>query len=113
MYTAEAKHVLAGIDPAVLETAGVVSRAASEGLARGIRERSRADLGLAVTGWAGPESDGPDPVGCVYLAVATEDAVQSVRERYDGEREAVRERAASALLALALEAVRTMEPREP
>lgn len=113
VYTAAAKCVLAGLDREWLEAAGVVSAETTEQLARAIRERAGADVGLAVTGWAGPDGDGPDPVGCVYLAVATAAGLQCQRQRYDGPRERVRAEAVGGLLALALQTVRAFSPTQP
>ena len=47
-------------------------------MARRVRERFRADLGLAVTGIAGPDADDPGhAVGLVYLGLATADEVRT------------------------------------
>ena len=73
-YTNEAKTRLLGIDPALIEEHGAVSRPVAEEMARRVRERSGADIGLGVTGLAGPEGDGVNPVGTVYIAMAVEGA---------------------------------------
>jgi nicotinamide-nucleotide amidase len=54
----------------ILDEYGAVSAQTAEAMARGICARTGADLGIAVTGLAGPTGDGTDtPVGTVYLAL--------------------------------------------
>jgi len=103
VYTAEAKSVLAGLDPSRVRDAGVVSAEVTEELARSILERSGCPLALAVTGWAGPDSGGPDPVGCVYLSVASSSGCRSLRVVLEGPRQEVRRGAAERLLTMGLE----------
>jgi nicotinamide-nucleotide amidase len=105
VYSAEAKCALAGLAAEQIAGDGVVSAATTRRLAEGIRQRSGADLGLAVTGWAGPDSDGPDPVGSVYLGVATDQGTHVELRRYDGSRAGVRRAASAGLLAMALEVI--------
>ncbi len=103
VYTADAKASLAGLARGWVLKQGVVSAAVTEALALGIRERSGVELGAAVTGWAGPTSKGPDPVGTVYLAVAGPYGCCCRRKQLHGDRAAVRAAAAGALLELLLE----------
>jgi nicotinamide-nucleotide amidase len=72
VYSARAKAVLAGLDPAFISAHGTVSEPVTLALAAGIRQRLGTSWGLAVTGNAGPTEDpeGPAPVGtCVVAAV--------------------------------------------
>jgi PncC family amidohydrolase len=101
VYTADAKATLAGLDPDRLAADGAVSRVTTERLAEGIRSRAGADFGLAVTGWAGPDGGGPDPVGCVYLAIDGQGHRTCSRRLLSGPREHVRRQAARELLSLA------------
>lgn len=102
VYSAAAKQALAGVPEEVLRQAGTVSEATSAALALAIRDRAAVQLGLAATGWAGPEGD---DVGAVYLAVASAAGVRQRRLRLAGSRTQVRAAATSALLELALEAL--------
>jgi nicotinamide-nucleotide amidase len=71
-YSSEAKANLLDVPREMLKTHGAVSPEVAAELARMVRERFRTDLGLAVTGVAGPTSDSPEhPVGLVYLGLAT------------------------------------------
>ncbi len=60
------------VDPTLLETQGAVSPEVAAAMARGVRERFDTDLGLSITGIAGPDGGTADkPVGLVYLGLAT------------------------------------------
>jgi len=100
VYTASAKVTLAGVGDATLREHGTVSAETTEELAMGVRARSGADYGLAVTGWAGPTAAPGAVVGEVYGAVALGGAVRLERWRFDGDRGLVRLQAARALLEL-------------
>jgi nicotinamide-nucleotide amidase len=64
-------------------------------MARGIREQSKTDLGLSVTGIAGPSGGSPEkPVGLVYIALASPDGVKADEHRFLGTRGQVRQRTA-------------------
>jgi PncC family amidohydrolase len=70
-YANTAKHDLLGVDAASLAEHGAVSEIVAQQMAAGVRERFGADLGLAITGIAGP-GGGSDakPVGTVWLGRA-------------------------------------------
>ncbi len=68
-YAKEAKAELLGIDPELLEHNDAVSEAVARAMAEGALSRSRADLALGVTGFAGPASDGCEE-GLVHMALA-------------------------------------------
>ena len=77
--TDTARSIL-GVPPGLLEAHGAVSAEVAEAMARGVRGRFGAGIGLAVTGIAGPGGGTPEkPVGLVYLGLATADAVESRR----------------------------------
>lgn len=99
-YATEVKRTLGGVDAGVLDAHGPVSEQTAGALAQGVRERLGADVGLAVVGVAGPDTQGGRPVGSVALAVALPDATTRTRAlqlpAYD--RRAVQEFAASAAL---------------
>ena len=64
-------------------------------MARGVARVFRADVGLAVTGIAGPRGGLPaKPVGTVWFAVADPEGIRTARTRFPGDRAAVREAAA-------------------
>ena len=79
-YANEAKVELLGVAPALIEAHGAVSPEVAAAMADGVRRRLGADLGLSITGVAGPSGGTPEkPVGLVYLGLATADRVQTRR----------------------------------
>jgi nicotinamide-nucleotide amidase len=70
VYSNEAKIDLAGVDPDLIERFGAVSTEVAEALAQGIAERFDADLGVGITGIAGPGGGTEEkPVGLVCFSV--------------------------------------------
>lgn len=70
-YANEMKEKLLGVSPDTLQQYGAVSRETAEQMAEGVRNYAEADLGLSVTGVAGPACSENKPVGLVYVALAT------------------------------------------
>ena len=70
-YTNGAKAKLLGIDPALIEEKGAVSYEVAKEMAERAREILGADIGLGVTGLAGPDGDGVHEVGTVFVSMAT------------------------------------------
>jgi competence/damage-inducible protein CinA-like protein len=92
-YANSAKEQLVGVPPAVLEEHGAVSPEVAGALADGARARFGADVGVGITGIAGPGGGLPDkPVGTVHICVAGPDGRQLRALRLPGSRTAVRER---------------------
>ena len=70
---------------------GAVSDETAQEMARGIRERMNSDLGLAVTGIAGPDGGSKDkPVGTVYIGLCSGEEVFSRRYRFWGRRKQIK-----------------------
>ena len=67
VYTEEAKTKLLGIDPEYIKENGVVSMAVAGRMAKRVRKALESDLGVSITGWAGPDGD---DVGLVYVGLA-------------------------------------------
>ena len=82
-YTNEAKATLLGIDPDVINTEGAVSYEVAAEMAENIRVILKADIGIGVTGLAGPDGDGVHEVGTVFVSLATENET-FVRELHLG-----------------------------
>jgi nicotinamide-nucleotide amidase len=92
-YANSAKERLVGVDPELLATVGAVSPEVGVALADGARALFDADVGVGITGIAGPGGGTPDkPVGTVHLCVAGPDGRESRAVVFSGSRAAVRER---------------------
>jgi nicotinamide-nucleotide amidase len=106
-YSNDAKVTQLGVDPALIAGVGAVSAEVAEAMAHGARSRFGADVGVGVTGIAGPGGGTADkPVGLVHLAVVTPDRTLSRRLAIPGGRADVRSRAVSAALHLLLDVLR-------
>jgi nicotinamide-nucleotide amidase len=100
-YTGEFKEKMVGVARATLDKFGAVSRETALELARGAREKSGADYAVSTTGWAGPGGGtDADPVGTVYVGVASESGASVERFYFRGGRETVRAFAAAAALVM-------------
>ena len=70
-YTNEAKAKLLGIDPALIGEKGAVSYEVAKEMAERVRALLGSDIGVGVTGLAGPDGDGVHEVGTVFVSLAT------------------------------------------
>jgi nicotinamide-nucleotide amidase len=114
VYATDLKASLAGVPPDLLDARGPVDPDVALALAAGARRRCGADWGLATTGVAGPQPQGGQPVGRVYVAVAGPDTDEVRRLDIEGNREAVRDGAVTQaldLLATRLRAVHAPSSR--
>ena len=84
-YTNEAKAKLLGIDPKLIEEKTAVSYEVAKQMAERVRALLGADMGIGVTGLAGPDGDGIHEVGTVFVSLATKDGTY-VRELHVGDR---------------------------
>jgi PncC family amidohydrolase len=101
-YSNRAKQELLGVPSDLLERHGAVSGEVASAMAAGARERFGADVGISVTGIAGPDGGTPaKPVGLHFVAVALPGQPPAV-ERLDLAYERAGNRAAAALAALEL-----------
>ena len=102
VYSNRAKSELAGVDPVLIERVGAVSAEVAEALADGARDRLGADLGVGITGVAGP-GGGTEakPVGLVCFSVAGPDGARLTRStNLPGGRAAVRDRSTTVAMHL-------------
>jgi PncC family amidohydrolase len=92
-YANSAKERLLDVPASVLDEHGAVSPEVAVALAEGARARFGADVGVGITGIAGPGGGTTEkPVGAVHLCVAGPDGRQLRALRLPGSRSAVRER---------------------
>jgi len=101
VYSNEAKISQLNIPPAVISKYGAVSRQTAIKMAKNIREISGADIGLSVTGIAGPAgATRTKPVGLVYIAVSVSKKIIWKEFHFKGEREMIKFRSSQAALDL-------------
>ncbi len=98
-YTNESKVALLGVAAALIDEHGAVSEPVAIAMAEGIRMRAATNVGIGVTGIAGPGGGTPEkPVGTVAVAAAAADLVRSRLFRFIGDREHVKFQASQAAL---------------
>lgn len=91
-YANSLKSKYLSISTDIIDKKGAVSREVAEAMAVGMREGCGADIGLAITGIAGPEGGTEDkPVGTVYIAIATAEENWVTKFLFQGDRYQVRE----------------------
>jgi nicotinamide-nucleotide amidase len=89
-YSNESKIHLLGVKTATLERYGAVSRETALEMAQGIRGQAEADIGLSVTGIAGPTGGSPEkPVGTVWMGIAHGEQSDARLFRFQGDRERI------------------------
>ena len=101
-YSNLAKERLIGVPPEILAAEGAVSRDTAFAMAGGARENLSADIGIGITGLAGPDPDGSGvPVGTVYVAISAGDGTEHCAEIFiPSDRNRVRTMAANTALDL-------------
>lgn len=99
-YTEEAKIRVLGVSRETLDGPGVVSRECALEMATGARRIFEADVGLALTGVAGPEPHGGQPPGQVWAGLSAEGTEVARGFRAPGDRDQVRRWAEQAALDL-------------
>ncbi len=100
-YDNRLKRELLDVSGGILDRHGAVSAETAAAMARGAREAMGADVGVSVTGVAGPGGGTPEkPVGLVYLHASTPAQEEAMELRLPGDRGAVRRRAAASALHL-------------
>jgi nicotinamide-nucleotide amidase len=90
-YSNSAKIRLLGVPAELLNSSGAVSSECATAMAKGVRLASGSDLGLAVTGIAGPDGGSEDkPVGTVFISLAAPDGCWTKRFQFNGNRDEIR-----------------------
>ena len=107
-YSNRIKHQLLGVSERTLEEYGAISEQTATEMASGVRKLSEADIGISVTGNAGPTADEGKEVGLVYIGVDSPKLTQvftlHVNRRDQDARETIRYLASSHALSLILKA---------
>ena len=90
-YSNEAKMKYLGVSGVTLGAYGAVSRETAEEMAKGIAKKAGADIGVSVTGIAGPGGGTEEkPVGLVYVGLAYKGKITSLQLNLHGNRDRIR-----------------------
>ena len=115
-YSNRMKHQLLGVSQQTLDTFGAVSEETAREMAAGVRKLSGAEIGISVTGNAGPEPSEGKEVGLVYIGVDSLEMSRvfmlQVNRRDQDARETIRYLTSSHALSLILKAVDAMAKAE-
>ena len=99
-YSNEAKNSRLEVSPTLIRKYGAVSEEVALAMADGIRKTSGADIGLSVTGVAGPDASNNKPVGTVFIAISDKEKSDCKYFRFYNDRSRNKERSAQAGLDL-------------
>lgn len=98
-YSNAAKIDWLGVPAELIASHGAVSDPVAHAMAAGIRDRAHADVGIGITGIAGPDGGTPDkPVGTVAIAVVTSTAARVRTFQFLGARDMVKSQSAQAAM---------------
>lgn len=94
-YANEAKTARLGVSDEILATHGAVSAETAAAMAEGAARAAGADVGLSVTGIAGPDGGTPEkPVGLVYIGLHINGSTKTEAHNFTGNRSVIRRRTA-------------------
>jgi nicotinamide-nucleotide amidase len=99
-YANELKTGLLTVDAELIVRHGAVSAEVALAMAKGVRDLCRADIGVSVTGVAGPEGSETKPPGLIYLCASRGDAAAQIKLEGDFGRAENRRRAVVAAIEL-------------
>lgn len=114
-YSNEVKKSLLGVSEVLIEEYGAVSNPVALEMAKGVCKRLNSDIGVGVTGIAGPTGGTPEkPVGLVYISVVCPSYnIYIVQEcRFHGTRSEIKQQTAETVLNLLLETINRLNGRE-
>ena len=98
-YATELKEAW-GVPADVIAAHGVISVETARAMATAVRQQTGADVGISVTGVAGPDEQEGKPVGTVHIAVASPQGTRDTSQRFRGPRSEIKLRAAYTALNL-------------
>lgn len=112
-YSNEAKIKLLGVKEATLQSFGAVSSQTAEEMAAGVRRLIGTDIGISITGIAGPDGGSAEkPVGLCYIGIAIGDSVKAHKNLFNGSRNRIRWNASNKALDLLRRELLTSEKKQ-
>lgn len=98
-YSNQSKVDLLGVSSETIREHGAVSNQTAKEMASGVRQRFGTDIGLSVTGIAGPDGGTDEkPVGTVFMGLADANNLFSVKYLFSGNREEIKQKTAETAL---------------
>jgi nicotinamide-nucleotide amidase len=98
-YSNQAKCDLLGVSPDTLEQYGAVSDQTAKEMAMGVRERFKSDIGISVTGIAGPDGGSIEkPVGTVFMGLVLDNEPLALKYLFKGKRSEIKQQTAETAL---------------
>ena len=105
-YANDVKIDILGVPSALIKKHGAVSREVAKEMAIGVREILGSDVGVAVTGIAGPTGSSKDkPLGLAYVALSTNTHTKTKKVQFKGDRPEIKDKFAESVLKLIKENV--------
>ena len=102
-YANETKEKVLGVKAGTLSEYGAVSHETAREMAEGVRETMDADIGVSVTGLAGPSPAEGKEVGLVYIGISSDFGTFSIENHFSGSRDDIRRASADKAISLAFE----------
>ena len=100
-YSNEAKTKFLSVPDKIIARHGAVSNIVAERMAKGVRAAAGVDIGVSITGIAGPAGGSPEkPVGTVFIGLATKKEVFVRKFLFSGNRREVRKRSSEEALTM-------------
>ena len=104
VYSNQAKQRFLSVPEQSIQSHGAVSKEVAEKMAEGVRAATGTDIGLSVTGIAGPKGGSPEkPVGTVYIGLSAKEGTLVRRFQFSGDRLDIKEKSAVEALRLAID----------
>jgi PncC family amidohydrolase len=103
-YANEIKMGILGVTTETLDSYGAVSEQTVLEMAKGVRAALEADIGLSVSGIAGPDGGTEaKPVGTVWIGLSTPKLEQAEMFLFSGDRQSIKEQSAQSAIAMAIQ----------
>lgn len=103
-YANEIKMGILGVTTETLDSYGAVSEQTVLEMAKGVRAALEADIGLSVSGIAGPDGGTEaKPVGTVWIGLSTPKLEKAEVFLFSGDRQSIKEQAAQSAIAMAIQ----------
>ena len=109
-YSNDVKSRILHVTEGTLAAHGAVSPETARAMAEGVRNLMQTDVGVGITGIAGPGGGSPEkPVGLVYIAVSTLGKTSVEKNVFSGVRAEIKRAAVNKALAMVQEMIREMD----